>query len=680
MLFCGSSGAGKTNFINLLLCKDFVDDHISTGPTESHQLLAKQVIIKGKSRFEDFNYTEQIACLKRCLHDKKYEIVNNSKKMVEIEQDNPASSPFGLSESLNKSELGSPSDIATITTSSESNNMLAAVKELASSADIQPEEAPDVWDMLTFLDTGGQPEYIAMLPAVNSSAMITFILHSMEGGVDRLINGDVTVIQDGKQREVLNYKYLNLLKMLFSMRKIKMEQDFDTICSTKGDRKCYLSLVGTKSDVLGNKLCEEINAMREELIPIIEAGELEDSLITIDGEYFVSVCNCGTANDERDPNGAKFRQLIYDCLQKRDVHDIPIVWLLLKLEILRRTVVQKKNIIYFEEISDICTKYDPKLISSEKEIRVALQYFHHIGVFLYYGSDNPEMKNIVITDHKWVFENLKLVAEEAKGKKAVFKPLKLNGFLKEKAIKDVNWNLGDTESKYFLKLLEMLGIASSITSGTLKGYFIPSILPNFHAIDKQFFLKEHFGTKVEEASRLLMQIAYNGCKTDDNNCYKFSTGVFCYLINQLLSLDNFKDGIRFSKNEKNRCFFNDLIALYDNKRRCYVVLTNKFMHMEVELRQHNDKVKPSFFSEIRCIILSDLKKACEKLKLDISCIRIGFQHPNTTKGEFYYTRCGAELNGEFPDMYSKDNAPLPVDDSKNIWFSGLYVSSSHLTQ
>ena len=670
-----------------------MDDHISTGPTESHQILAKQVIIKGKSRFEDFNYNEQIDCLKRCLRDKKFQIANNSEEMVESkkhiirendgttdakpeqEQDNPASLTSvsgGLSESLNKSELGSPSNIAAITTSSESNNMLAAVKQLASSDDVQSEEAPDVWDMLTFLDTGGQPEYIAMLPAVNTSAMITFILHSMEGGVDRLVNGDVTVIQDGEQREVLlNYKYLNLIKMLFSMRKVKMEQGFDAICSTKGDRKCYLSLVGTKSDVLGSKLSEETESMREELMPIIEAGELEDSLITIDGEYFVSVCNFGAANDVRDPNGAKFRELIYDYLQKRDVHDIPIVWLLLELEILRRTRVENKNIIYFEEIRDICTKYDPKLISSEKEIRVALEYFHHIGVFLYYGSDNSELKNIVITDHKWIFENLKQVAEEAKGNKAVFKPLKLNGFLKEKAIKDIDWKLGDTESKYFFKLLEMLGIASIMNSRMLKGYFIPSVLPNFHATDKENFFKKHFGTKVEEASQLLMQIAYNGCKADDNNCYKFPTGVFCYLINQLLSLNNFKNGIQLSKNKGNRIFFNDLIALYDSDRRCYVILTNKLMHMEVELRQLDDKVKPSFFSEIRCIILSDLKKACEKLKLDISYISIGFQHPNATEGEFYYTRGGAELNGKFPDMFSNSNALLPCDDSKNIWFSGM---------
>ena len=39
----------------------------------------------------------------------------------------------------------------------------------------QPYEG--VWDILTIIDTGGQPQFISMLPAVNNFAMITFIVH-----------------------------------------------------------------------------------------------------------------------------------------------------------------------------------------------------------------------------------------------------------------------------------------------------------------------------------------------------------------------------------------------------------------------------------------------------------------------------------------------------------------------
>ena len=43
-------------------------------------------------------------------------------------------------------------------------------------------------DILTFMDTGGQPQFISMLPAVNSFAMITFIIHKMKkGGKNSLI-------------------------------------------------------------------------------------------------------------------------------------------------------------------------------------------------------------------------------------------------------------------------------------------------------------------------------------------------------------------------------------------------------------------------------------------------------------------------------------------------------------
>ena len=34
----------------------------------------------------------------------------------------------------------------------------------------------DVWKMVNFLDTGGQPEFINLFPAISSSIIVTFIV------------------------------------------------------------------------------------------------------------------------------------------------------------------------------------------------------------------------------------------------------------------------------------------------------------------------------------------------------------------------------------------------------------------------------------------------------------------------------------------------------------------------
>ena len=716
VLFCGSSGVGKTNFINLLLGKDFEEKHISTAPAESHQLLAKQVVVKEQSNFEEFDYKKQIEYLKKCLHDKKYyQVKKDAVKPPDSNgyTTNPDEPPLLTPESprspsvppkdmpTGKTTLTNPPETSPVPPRSE--DMLPVMNKLANSDNVQSEEAPDVWDMLTFLDTGGQPEYISMLPAVNSSAMITFILHSVEGGVKRL-EEDVKVVQDGNEEGKLsNFKYLDLIKMLFSMRKVKIEinQDFDKfrVDEKEGEKKCFLSLVGTKSDMLEKELRveldkeltrkskegipfvkeveikkkfdKEIEFMRKKLNLIIEAGGHEDSLIALDGECFLTVCN----RNKQDPMGSEFRGRIYEYLQKRDVYYIPIVWLILELEILRRTTEEFERIIKFDTIKDICNQHH---LIDEENIRLALQYFHHIGVFLYY--DSVDMKDYVITDHKWVFENLDKLAKKAKNKGPVFKQMRLNGVLKYEAIRNINWNLNDKEIDYFLKLLEILGITSKLTGGRLKGYFLPSVLPAYCTANKQKLFDKFFGFKCK-ASSLIMQITYNGYS--DDNCCIFPTGVFCYLINQLISHNDFKNGIQLSDDDGdktddvgNHCVFNNLVAFRDDKRGCYIVLINKFIYMEVELRQFDEhkEIKLSFFSEIRFIIESELKKACENLKLDVSKICIGFQH--SSDGKFYYEDRDKHKNGNFPVMCRKDNnqrLPLDKDSEKNIWFLGMCV-------
>ena len=44
------------------------------------------------------------------------------------------------------------------------------------------ESIPKTWDLFTLLDTGGQPEFINMLRAINSSTAITFVVLNISSG------------------------------------------------------------------------------------------------------------------------------------------------------------------------------------------------------------------------------------------------------------------------------------------------------------------------------------------------------------------------------------------------------------------------------------------------------------------------------------------------------------------
>ena len=500
--------------------------------------------------------------------------------------------------------------------------------------------------------------------------MITFVLHNMEGGVDSLTE-NVTVYGDGPEYS-LDYNYVDLVKMLFSMRKPKELQMFEHLLvdkDNKGDKNCYLSLVGTKSD-----LCDDSDTvaknMYKQLEPIINQTIGKSSLIPIGKNFFIPVSNCKANTDDEDPMAAKFRSCIFEYLEQRDMLYIPIVWLILELEILNKT--KEDDVILFEEVFKICKEYN--LITNEADVRTALQFFHHVGVFLYYGSDDADMKNIadiVITNYQWVFKNLTAMVKATKSDGDVTKDFRCNGRLDKHAIKYIDWKLGkDVSVNYFLKVLERLAIVSPTKqTQTPDEYFMPCVLKTFSfdtSSEEDFLTK--YGIK-SKADPLLMQLVYE--KSDshifDDKSYLFPRGVFCCLINiLLLKYPRFK--VQWSKGDNDACVFNNLIVLYDDIGKCFVVLMDKFMHLKLEIRLNiNTTVCDSLYHEIKHVIGSTLKCVCDKLRLDVSHICIGFL---CTDNEIYWTQENYDQISESVTIYNRNNNPNQLEQSKKIWFSG----------
>ena len=662
VVFCGSSGIGKTNFINLLLQKQFEKSHKPTGVTESHQLLAKpfQVTFVGpesqckgtECKLEYMDYETQIKWLRWFLSKGNY---HSSQSVPLVKHDEP--------------------DFNSVI-SDQLQQISSVEKEIAHDSDILKSNPPDVWNILTFLDTGGQPEFINMLPAVNSSAMITFIMLSMEDGVKGLTN-EVTVYGD-EPKYSLDYNYIDLIKKLFSMRKTREFQIFKQLLAdknSKGNKNCYLSLVGTKSDLCKGDRVAMAKSIYKKLEPIINQTVRKSSLIPVDRKYFVPVSNCKAGTDDEDPVAAKFRSCIYECLEQRDIFDIPIVWLILELEIQNKA--KEVNYIYVDEVFKICQQYN--LIIDEEDIRAALKFFHYVGIFLYYGSDDADMKHIadiVITNYQWVFKNLTEMVKAAKCDDDVTGDFRINGRLSVQVMNSIDWKLEREKNvikKYFLKLLEKLAIISPTKRAcTQDEYFMPCVLSTFSFVSSnEQCLLSKYGTQ-DKAEPLLMQLVYEECDGEsyyyDDHSYMLPIGVFCCLINLLLLNNHPRFMVQWSESDNDRRVFNNLITLYDNTENCFVVLIDRFMYLEVQIRQHAMcTVNESVYPNINFIITSTLKDVCDKLRLNNSDICVGFWCSEDNKiyrirGIYYQT------------MYGQDNRPKQLKGSQKIWFSGqLYI-------
>ena len=433
-MVCGSSAAGKSNFINLLLGDKFVRTHEATVVTEAKDTMVKEIMVsehnKDAVEFKKCDIKHQIKILKSHLHYKQYETgLSNTSDITPLsesvqcmvsyqETSESAAKPISLTSSSTETrthhkrkELGSSN--TTLTTldvikddpayegSDIVNNLSLISKDI--------EKLPKIWDMMTFLDTGGQPEYISMLPAINSSVMVTFVVLSLEYDLSQ----KVTVFKgdDVKDNRTypLPYDYKSLIKMLLSMRKPQIVKAPVEVLAKEGKRKSYLSFIGTKTDIVTNKLHKKIDdvvdKIDKELQSIIEEVVcIPDMLKFVSGKFLTAVsnCNAGNVNDE-DEKAKIIRSKLYKKLQDTaDVYHIPIPWLLLELEIKHWCEKNSRHYMKLQEIKDLCAQFD-LLNNDEEYIKKFLKFYHILGVFLYYDIDGHD---IVVINVQWFFNNL----------------------------------------------------------------------------------------------------------------------------------------------------------------------------------------------------------------------------------------------------------------------------------
>ncbi|XP_065907908.1 uncharacterized protein [Dysidea avara] len=611
VLFSGSSGAGKTSFMNLLLRKNINPRHVSTGLGESRQILVakKYGMVKlnsnnnnGSFEWVELDFEKEISQLKLHLCQKMHSLGFNSHKNKGMSQDRGTSFQ----------QCSVEDDIASL-----------PMVEVLESCSL------DVWDVVTLLDTGGQPQFINMLPAINSSTMVTFIVHKMCGGVKSLTD-KVTVTHGNKKGKrsfssySMHYTNLELMKILMSLTNdicLRNNCFGDTICATRGDSTSYLSFIGSHADMVTE---DEVTEIDDKLASTIFEAKIEN-VWTIGGEceHLIPVDNTTAGSDTEDENAKIIRSGLAGLLQTRDVFDVPISWIILELEI--RKKCQEKNLSYipYTEVVHMCK--DTQISNDEQTIKDALRFHHLLGVLLFF-EDVDGMNDYVITDHQWLFDNLtKLVCCTFEGKlipnNADLEKFKQEGVLSASLISKIGLELGEIKIQFFLNLLMVLGIIAPIEEDIATGianYFMPIVLPTC--------------LKNDELNKILLQygdqMICQSAGSKINVCpllIQFSSatlprGVFCCLAVQLLQ-DNLGWTLRRSEKGKRRTFDN-LITFRTVSRHC-VSLIDRVFYLEIQIRHKDKSVLPIHY-EAQNYISTALKKASKKLNLKSSELHYGF--------------------------------------------------------
>ena len=698
VLFCGASCTGKTSFSRLLRNEEHVKAYKSTPAAISQQVLlsdkvnvlgtnwvsldskseTKQVtsrlILKLQSQKGNYEATSSINEASSPLNDSSNATTDFSLPKNEQPLHNVPSSTQGISEVtytsspnvLDNLELQEtipdiqydptyseklsllPDDEVELAADDDSNSKTqqSSIEKQMVSFDIDTsvsEDIPDTWDLFTLLDTGGQPEFINMLPAINSSTAITFVVLNISDGKDclnKLVTAQYTCEGYNYDKSNLKYTNMHLLKCLLSSIKVAavkkdcFHPEIVKQIATDQHPKPVVGIIGTCADVLKRKIfknySKEVLEINKEIKRLVDAIDTDNTLVfwcKADNSFLIPIDNTISRKSQKDDfrreiaeEIKRIREHSNEILQKKAQYEIPISWFILELE-LRNS---DKVCIPLTEVKEICDRIMPSHRKMEMvQIIEVLKFYHLYGMLLYF-SEVDGMNNFVITNPQWLFINLTKIImckfkNDAKDLYDAHHIEEINkGICSLELLRRINLDLQGIKLQSFLNLLIHIKVIAPVNTVEKEtAYFMPTILPPCN--ERLIFTEKECGQSAAfsvdgkcicpEVEPVLIEFTFG----------TIPRGLFGFLVVQLLQ-DNPGYEV-YGENDRilRRCA--DLICFYVKPCR-YVSLHDKVSYLELQVRVSNDA--PSYHSEVLSTVTIALQKVCDEFNWPFSNCRYGF--------------------------------------------------------
>ncbi|XP_065913178.1 uncharacterized protein [Dysidea avara] len=646
ILLTGSGAAGKTSFSNLLMKKPFNTDHRSTNVIHSKHAISikKAIMVESKhTHSQDIVWLEmdsnvQITLLRQALllsnlpeqHPRNIpqQAKHSEPKVID---DRPLKLTSEKKHEIQRgTQLSIKQQIAGLFQSSVKWEKLASFNALvenpssgisthASNVTALTLHPGEVLNIITILDTGGQPEYVHLLPTVNIHPMITFIVHDLSKHLDDQVL--VEYSEHGKhtfEPYHLQYSYIDKIKFLMSSVNDSLERPLPQVpqlVTVPGkNTTSYLCFVGTHADKVGLDIVRNTDSRLRNMI-----GKLDCKAavwLNEDDRVLFPVDNTTAGReDTEDPVATLIRNKINLFSLNKDIYEVPITWMLLELEICQICNRRRQAYISFQECVSIALQ--SRLITDVEQVRSALLYHHLLGVLLYY-PEVPGLCDYIIIDHQWLFDRLNQIVcytfkQSFTNLQAATK-LKCSGILSKKLLRELEWE-DELKEDYFLSLLMTMNIIAPVPreDGDGDDYFIPYLLPTYTIQPMSDYVLSQYGCLQGEP--LLIQYVSN----------LLPRGFFCCLIVEILQ--HLPSGWSHLINQNHQVVhaYSNLIT-FCLPHAYYLSLLDSLSFLEVQIRHAEElyhKKCPVHLS-VQNVLARAIENVCEQLKFNQGRLQYGF--------------------------------------------------------
>ena len=637
LFFTGSGAAGKTSFINLLLKKKFIRYHHSTNVVHTHHAVSVKLATFHKSSDDkvewidldsnlELSHLQSVLLPQRTIQPKKTSSTAVATISKHINEDSPDSvtpkpvkskpvshytpsvQQFSIKHWLTN-RLTTPGPV-------KGSNLSTFHSIISSNQKVITHQPGEVLNIITLLDTGGQPEYIHLLPTINIYPTVTFVIHDLS----KSLNDQVLVEYSQHGKHVftpyhLSYSNLDMIKLLMSAANDSVERPISNIpklVTTPGSsRKSYICLVGTHADIVSEQKVKEVE---KELNTLVNTVHCKAAVWQTENENILFSVNSATAGypDAEDPAAEIIRKRIETLAEEKEVYNLPITWMLLQLEI--RDVCSKREKAYISFQDCVALARETGLMSKEKEIKSVLLYHHLLGVLIYF-EEVPGLCDYVIVDHQWWFDKLSNIIcttfhQASLDHQAVHK-LKYQGLLSKELLQYVEWK-DDIKEEFFLSLLVHMRIIAPVTTQNdkIEEYFIPYILPTYNLQQSNEILDQYGNLQGEP---LLVQFRSGF----------LPRGLFCCLIVELLQHSPKGWEYHISCDKMHHTFSNVITFVLPNAYSLSIL--DKVLYLELQIRNLDEATSAiPVHVEVYNYLVYALTEVCIHLNFDYERLQYGF--------------------------------------------------------
>ena len=501
VLFSGSSGVGKTTLVNKLNKEHLNTHHHSTGVAKSKHTICinTAAVIKSTEGLQwvDLDYDSTISYLNKHLHNLTLPPLTTPANIPSRSNFTFQMFPFQL---FRKSTASPPLKVRSESSNKRNKEVEVDIAKADSSSS---PSLGDVWDVINFMDTGGQPEFVNILPAVSSSIALAFIVFNLRNSLDDLVHVQHNIHGDPSFKpyhlDCTNAEFIKrLLVSSENFNKNITPVELKCIQREDGGNDSKICYIGTHAINVSEKEIKEID---DRLSSIANDLELQERSFWCSPKPQLK--RLYPVDMFPDDDKESFEDVIEDIrdniqkqVQGRDYYEVPITWFIFLLKIQKLCSEKSISYITYQEVVDVWmdenelrTKSDQGLQQKtasrvDSDVHSILLFFHFMGMLFYYH----EVKGIcdfVFIDRQWLFEKLTELVEikftKSYNKKGVsaedVEKFTTQGRLSINLIKNLKIDLQGIEPLYFIHLLDYLNIVAPIDSKG-KEYFMPSVLPS----------------------------------------------------------------------------------------------------------------------------------------------------------------------------------------------------------